>query len=97
MDPTLGFGFGDPQHPVRAGFELEVTVDILSGHSADQFLVTAMLAGTFRQNLYRPTLMLGVAVIHPEQIAGKDRRLIATGTRSDLKENITAVIGILRQ
>ena len=43
MHAALRFRFGHALHPVGAGLELQLPVDILSFHAGDDFLVTAVL------------------------------------------------------
>lgn len=97
MDPALGFGFRHPLHAVRAGLELELGVDVVALDPGNHFLVATVLALVLRQRLDPPALALGVARIHAEQVAGEDRRLVATGAGTDLQEHVAAVVGILRQ
>ena len=82
---------------VRAGLELELGVDVVALDPGNHFLVATVLALVLRQRLDPPALALGVARIHAEQVAGEDRRLVATGAGTDLQEHVAAVVGILRQ
>ncbi len=56
-----------------------------------------MLALTLGEDLDSPALLLGIARIHAEQIAGKDRRLVAAGAGADLEEHVAPVVGVLGQ
>jgi hypothetical protein len=41
-------------------------------------------------------LTFGVARVHPEQVAGKQRGLVAAGAGANLEEDVLLVVGVLR-
>ncbi len=49
------------------------------------------------EHLGRPALPLGVAQVHPQQVAGEQRRLLAALAGLDLEDDVLAVVGVLRQ
>ncbi len=55
-----------------------------------------MLAGIVRFDLDLPALALGIAGVHAEQVAGKDRRFIAAGTRAHFQEQVAFVARVAR-
>ena len=58
-----------------------------------QFLIeAAVLTMTLAYDLGIPTLVLRILLVHAKQVAGKQSRLIPTGARPDLKENIAFII-----
>src|SRR5690606_39295821 len=69
MDAALGLGLRYALHPVSTRLELESAVDIATLDAGDDFLVAAMLAGALAEHLDAPALQLGIAGIHPEQVA----------------------------
>src|SRR5690606_27598293 len=97
VDAALGFGFRHALHAVRAGFEFQLGKHIVTLDAGDDFLVAAMLAGVFREDLDAPALLLGVTRIHAEQVAGEDRRLVAAGAGAHFQEHVAAVVGVARQ
>ena len=56
-----------------------------------------MLGVACRQDLHLPALECGIALIHPEQVAGEQRRLVAAGAGPDLDDDIALVGGVLGQ
>ena len=46
------------------------------------------------EHLGRPALPLGVAQVHPQQVAGEQRRLLAALARLDLEDDVLAVVGV---
>ncbi len=97
MNASLGLGLRHALHAVRAGFELELGVDVVTLDAGNHFLVAAVLALTLGEDLDAPALLLGIARIHAEQIAGKDRRLVAASAGADLEEHVAPVVGVLGQ
>ncbi len=83
-------------HAVRSGFEFEQRISPAADDAADDFLVAAMLARTFAQNLDAPTLGFGITRVHAEQVAGKDGGLVAAGAGADFQEDMAVVLRILR-
>ncbi len=53
-----------------------------------------MFAGILGQDLDPPALPFGIARIHTEQVAGKDRRLVAAGAGTNFQEDVAAVLGV---
>ena len=81
MYPPLRFRFRDTLNSMSARFKLEMTVDVLSHYAADNFLEAAVLSRSLRQDLNAPALLLGIAVVHPIQVTGKNSGFITTGPR----------------
>src|SRR5450432_3687701 len=46
------------------------------------------------EHLGLPALPLGVAQVHPHQVAGEQRRLLTALTGLDLKDHVLAVVGV---
>ena len=82
---------------VRAGLELELGVDVVTLDTGDHLFIAAVFALVLGEDLDSPALALGVARVHAEQVAGEDRRLVATGAGADLEEHVAAVVGVLGQ
>src|SRR5690606_27214413 len=74
----------------------ELCIRALAGDAADDFLVAAVLALMRGQHLDAPAVLLRVARVHPEEVAGEQGRLVAAGPRADLEEQIRVVVRVLR-
>ena len=96
VDAALGLGFRHALHPVAAGLELELAVSAIARHADNGLFIAAQLGVAGRDDLDAPALALGVAAVHAEQIAGKQRRFVTAGTGAHFHESVTLVIGIFR-
>ena len=67
VDTALGLGFRHALHPVGAGFEFQLAVDVFARNARDDFLVTAVLAGPFAEYFQAPALVFGVLGVHAQQ------------------------------
>ena len=97
VDAPARLGRRHPLHAVHAGFEFEPGEHALAGDIGDDFLVAAGLALAFREDLDLPAMQVGVALIHAEQIAGEQRRLVAAGAGADFEDGALLVRGVLGQ
>src|SRR5690606_17694709 len=88
VDPALRLGRRHALHAMHAGLELEPRVRALADDPADDLLVSAVLAFARAQHLDAPALVLGVSAVHPKEIAGEKRRLVAAGPGADLEEQV---------
>ena len=61
----------------------------------DHFLVAAHRAFARRNELDLPALLGGEALVHAEEVAGKQRRLVAAGAGADLDDHVALVHGVL--
>src|SRR5690606_41144175 len=91
VDPALRLGRRHALHAMHAGLELEPRVRALADDPADDLLVSAVLAFARAQHLDAPALVLGVSAVHPKEIAGEKRRLVAAGPGADLEEQVRVV------
>ena len=66
-------------------------------NSRDNFLVAAQVRLAGRDNLHLPPLQVSITLIHPEQVARKQRRLLSTGSRPHLQNRVLFVGRILGQ
>ena len=97
MDAPAGLGRRHALHAVHAGFEFQMGKDALARHRGDDFLVAADLAVAGRDDLDPPAARGGIALIHAEQVAGEQRRLVAAGAGADFEDGVLVVGGILGQ
>ena len=66
-------------------------------HRDGRRLDAAQVGRLVVEHLGRPALPLGVAQVHPQQVAGEQRRLVAALARLDLEDDVLAVVGVLGQ
>jgi len=97
VNAPLGFGGRYALDTVGTGFELQLAVDVVAFDPGNDFLVAAVLTLVFREDLHPPATFLGIPRVHAEQVAGEDRRLVATRAGADFEKHVAAVIGVLGQ
>ncbi|MGY4341489.1 hypothetical protein ACVWW3_006395 [Bradyrhizobium sp. LM2.9] len=66
-------------------------------HLRDDFLVAADAAFARRDHLDLPALKAREPLVHPEQIAGEQRGLVAAGAGADFQHHVAVVHGVLGQ
>ena len=96
VDAAARFGRRHALHAVHAALVLQPAVDVLAGDDRDDFLEAAGAAVVDRQHLDLPAVALGEAGVHPEEIRGEERRLVAAGAGADFQDDVLGVVGILR-
>ena len=98
LDTALGFGLRHPLHAVHAALVLHSAVhSVGTGRKLEHYLlVAARGAEALVGYLQLPALDFGIVLIHAEEVAGKDRRLVAAGTAADFHDGVLAVVGIGR-
>jgi len=69
----------------------------LAGDAGDDLLEAARVGRRSGDHLDPPALRFGVALVHPEQVAREQCRLVATGAGADLEHRRALVGGIARQ
>ena len=97
VDAPLRLGLGHALHAMHAGLEFELREHALAGDDGDDLLVAAGRRLARRQDLDLPALPVGVALIHAEEIARKQRRLLAAGAGAQFEDRVLLVGGILGQ
>ena len=80
---------------MHAGFEFQFGEDAAAVHFGDDFLEAAFAAFAHRDDFGFPALLGGVALVHAEQVAGKQRRLVAAGAGADFQDGVVIVHRIL--
>ncbi len=81
---------------VHAGLELEARIGTVAADLGDDLLVAAGLGVGRGHHLQLPATPLGIAGIHPEQVGGEQRRLLAPGAGTDLEDHVAVVVRIAR-
>ncbi|OIQ81230.1 hypothetical protein GALL_370110 [mine drainage metagenome] len=94
VDASLGLGFRHPLHAVAAGLEFQFRVGTEPIDFGNDFPVPANFRFAGRNHFHAPTLALGIAAVHAEQVAGEQGGLVAAGTGADFQEDAAFVVGI---
>ena len=97
MDAALRLGLRHALHAVAAGLELEARVRALADQARDHLLEAAELGHALRDDLHLPAAALGIARVHAEHVAGKQRGLVAAGAGAHLDEQVAIVVRVARQ
>ena len=95
VDAAGRLGVGHALNAMHAGFEFELGEGAAAADFGDDFLVAAHRAFARGHDLDLPALLGGVALVHAEQIAGKQRRLVAAGAGADFENDVALVHRVL--
>ena len=95
VDAALGFGCWHALDTVHAAFPFHPAKRAIPFNIDDQLLIAADIAFCDRHNIDFPALKLGIALVHTEQVTGKQRRLVSARASADFKHDVGIVIGIL--
>ena len=90
-------GRRDALDAMDAALELEAAVGAVAVDLDDRLLDAADAGLVEAQDLRREAVPLGVAQVHPEQLAGEQRGLLAAGAGPDLDDHVAVVVGVARQ
>jgi hypothetical protein len=103
VDAALALGDGDPLHAVHPTLELEHRPGrlprlrrALGLDRQPGLLVAAEVGLRGVDDLRPPAALLGVAQVHPQQVAGEEGRLLAPLPRLDLEDRVAVVVGVAR-
>ena len=96
VDAALRFGRGDPLYTMRAGLKLVARKDPAAGDAADDLLIAAVLARAFAHDFDGESLGFGVARVHAQEVARKQRRLVAPGPGAHFEKDVVLVARIRR-
>ena len=97
VDAALAFGGRHALHAVAARFEFELAVGAQPDNAGNHFFIAAQIAFVGRHDFHLPTVALGKAAIHAQQITGKQGRFVAAGAGAHFDKDVFIVIGIFRQ
>ncbi len=103
VDAALGLGGGDALHAVHTALVLQPGPDALAGlgvalglHGHRDVLVAAEVGLVGVDDLGLPADPLGEPQVHPEQVPGEQRGLLATLTGLDLQDDVLVVVRVAR-
>ena len=91
VDAALRLGDGHPLHAVHAALVLQPgpgALGALALHRDRRVLDAAQAGDGGVQDLGPPAAPFGVPLVHPEQVAGEQRGLLAALARLDLQEDV---------
>ena len=99
---SLRLGGRHPLHAVHSPSYLSRATPDRSGcgpvpRQGRRTLMPPRSVGSWSSTSVRPAVPLGVAQVHPQQIAREQRRLVAALTGLDLEDDVLAVVRILGQ
>ena len=97
MDAACGLGVGNALNAVNTGFELELGEGTAATDLGNDLLEPAHGAFAGGDHIHLPSLLGCVAFVHPKQIAGEKRGLVASGAGANLDDDIAGVHRILGQ
>ena len=103
VDAPLRLGDRHPLHPVDAALPLQPRPDAVAalGHALgldrQRDVLDAAEVGVLRvEHLGDPAVPLGVPQVHPQQVAGEQRRLLAALAGLDLQDHVLGVVRVAR-
>ncbi len=82
---------------MHAQFEFELGEGAAAADFGDDLLVASHGAFARGDHLDLPALVRGIALVHAEEIAGKERGLVAAGAGADLEDDVALVHRVLGQ
>ena len=97
VDPPAAFGRGDALDAVDPAFELQPREHAIAGDRGDGFLVAADVGLRGVDQLELPAIFLGEALVHAQQVAGEQSRLVAAGAGADFEHRGAFVGAVLGQ
>ena len=80
---------------MHAGFEFQLGEHAAAMHFGYDFLHAAFGAFAHRHDFGLPALRRSVALVHAEQIAGEQSRLVAAGAGADFEDGVVIVHRVL--
>src|SRR5437016_4152130 len=97
VDPAARLGDGHALHAVHAALELQPAPGTFAVDEQDHVLESTDAGGAGVHRLDPPPLAFRVFRVHPGEIGGEERRLVAAGAGADLDEDVLVVVGIAWQ
>ena len=97
VDSAAALGHRHALDTVHAAFELELGEHARAVDRSDRFLVAADLGRARGNELETPALRLREALVHAQQVAGEERRLVAAGAGAHFEHRRALVGGVAGQ
>jgi len=95
MNPAARLGGRHPLDAVHAALVLQLAVDAAPLDRRDHFFQAADAGIAARHRLEPPPVALGEHAVHPEELGGEQRRLVAAGAGADFEDDVLLVVRIL--
>src|SRR6266550_1610062 len=97
VDPPRRLGRRDPLDAMDATLELQAAVGAVAVDLEDRLLDPVDGRVVAAQDLGGEAMLLGIAGVHPEKLAGEQGRFVATGAGPYLHDHVAVVIRVPRQ
>mmetsp|Transcript_23803 Transcript_23803/g.42889 ORF Transcript_23803/g.42889 Transcript_23803/m.42889 type:complete len:276 (+) Transcript_23803:2041-2868(+) len=97
VDAPAAFGCRHTLHAVHTGFVFQPGKDILALDMGDHFFDAAQLGRLLFDDLHAPALPFGIALVHPQKVARKQRRFVAARPGTDLQHRRAGIRRVLGQ
>ena len=97
MDAPLRLGRGHALDAVDPALPFHPPEHAVAGDVGDDLLIAPGIAGRSVHDFDLPAHELGIAGVHPEQVAGEQRCLVAAGAGAHFEDDVGLVVDILRQ
>jgi len=97
VDAAAALGLGHALHPMHAALIFQPGEDALALDPRHDFLDAAKLGRLLLDDLEAPAARIGIALIHPQQVGGEKRGLVAPRAGPDLDHRGPRIGGILGQ
>src|SRR5258706_15310886 len=96
MDPAARLCRGHAVGAVASALILQLAVHASSLDDGDHFLQPADAGVAAGHDLDLPALPLGILAVHPKQLTGKKRSLVAARPGADFEDDVLLIVGIFR-
>src|SRR6478609_2771743 len=94
MYTTLRFSSRNTLYTVYTRFEFHFSIDIITSNTADNLFVTTRSTFCGINQFHSPVHTFAVALVHTENITGKNRSFIAATSATYFKDNVFAIVRI---
>ena len=95
VDAARRLGVRHALDPMDAGFEFELGEGAAAPDLGDDLLVAALGALAGGEQFRLPAMGRRIALIHPVEVAGEQRRLVAAGAGADFEDHVAIVHRVL--
>src|SRR6266516_5840063 len=97
MDTPVCLGHRHTLDAMRAALVLHATVSALAPHHKRDILNSTLLSLVRIQHLDLPTIVIGIAAVHAEDFACKERSFVTTSSTMDGHNRVFLVHNVFRQ
>ena len=97
MNAPTAFSAGHPLHPMHARFVFQLSKNPVAFDMGHKFFDAAQFCSLVFNDVKGPALGFDIALIHTDEICGKQRCLIASGARANFQNGGSSISGIFWQ